>query len=159
MELVLEALHRAKAQSTMETAGRLASLVGSKTARVAIDIIGLGAGIFDRLEELEYANAIGVNESRAPTDERGRPIIGKGSQEFYTLRSALWWIVREALDPENPNTLALPSDDTLTGDLTAPVYQYLSNGKIKVESKDDIRARIGRSTDNADTLALALYAA
>jgi hypothetical protein len=30
----------------------------------------------------------------------------------------------------------------------------LSNGRIQVESKDDIRKRIGRSTDSADALAL-----
>lgn len=155
----LEKLHRAKGASTMEVCGRLINLVGSKHARLAVDSIGLGAGLFDRLKELEFANAIGVNVSRAPVDENEQPIVGKGGQEFANLRAALWWLLREALDPEGPDPLALPPDDKLTGDLTAPTFQYTSTGRIKIESKDDIRQRIGRSTDDADALALALYAA
>jgi hypothetical protein len=156
---VLEKLHRDKAKSTMETTGKLVNLVGDKNARIAVDIIGLGAGIFDRLRELEFENSIGINVSRAPVDENEQPITGRGGQEFYNLRSALWWLLREALDPEGDDPLALPLDDKLVGDLTAPTYLYTSNGKIRVEGKDDIRARIGRSTDDADALALALYAA
>lgn len=139
-------------QSTMETAGRVISLVDKDTL-VAIDVIGVGAGVYDRLNELQYkVIAVNVAESTDLKDASGK-------LEFVNLRSAAWWILRDALDPEGDNPLALPIDDILTGDLTAPTWTYTSTGKIKVESKDDIRARIGRSTDAADCLALALIAA
>jgi len=46
----------------------------------------------------------------------------------------------------------LPPDDTLTGDLTAAHWRVQSGSRILVESKDDIRARIGRSTDAGDAV-------
>ena len=37
--------------------------------------------------------------------------------------------------------VALPPDDMLTGDLTAPKWRVTSGGRIQVESKDEIRKR------------------
>ena len=45
----------------------------------------------------------------------------------------------------------------LLGDLSAPKWKVLSGGKIQVESKDDIRARLGRSTDDGDAVAMAFW--
>jgi hypothetical protein len=67
-------------------------------------------------------------------------------------------MIREALDPEGDDPIALPPDDGLADDLSAPTYWYTSSGKIQVEAKDEIRDRIGRSPDKADAVALALYA-
>jgi hypothetical protein len=149
---VLEAIEYHAKQSTMQTAGRVAAIV-PKTAATGVDVIGVGAGVYDRLQEQKFAvRAVNVSEK---TDIK----TADGKQGFYNLRSALWWIAREALDPENPDAIALPPDDRLTGDLTAPLWTYTSDGKIRVESKDDIRARIGRSTDAGDAFMLALYVA
>ena len=65
--------------------------------------------------------------------------------------------MREALDPAGNPSLALPPDDDLIGDLTAPRIKYTSSGKIGIEPKDDIRKRMGRSPDSGDALAMALY--
>jgi len=47
----------------------------------------------------------------------------------------------------------LPDDDQLIGDLTAPkVKRILSGGKIQIESKDEIKKRLGRSTDCGDAV-------
>lgn len=149
---VCEVINYYTRQSTMETAGRVASTVNKKTP-VAVDVIGIGAGVYDRLEEEGYAViAVNVAESTSMRD-------ASGTLKFINLRSAIWWAMRDSLDPDSDDPLALPPDDILTGDLTAPTWTYTSKGQIKVESKDDIRARIGRSTDGADGLGLALYAA
>lgn len=149
---VLEKLDYYAKQSTMETAGRAAATI-DKQINAAVDTIGIGAGVFDRLQELGHrVLSVNVGESTDMKDSSGQ--VG-----FVNLRSAIWWMMREALDPESENPLALPPDDMLTGDLTAPLWGYTSKGQIKVESKDDIRIRIGRSTDAADALGLALYAA
>ena len=60
------------------------------------------------------------------------------------------------LDPNSGDNVALPLDDELTGDLTAPHYETRSNAKIKVEQKSEIRKRIGRSTDAGDSVMMVL---
>jgi hypothetical protein len=65
--------------------------------------------------------------------------------------------MRERLDPSGGFLLELPPDDLLTGDLTAPKWRVTSGGRIQVESKDDIRKRIGRSTDSADAVIQAYW--
>jgi hypothetical protein len=45
----------------------------------------------------------------------------------------------------------------LIGDLAAPRYTIERDKKIKVESKDDIKIRIGRSTDYGDAYVQAVF--
>jgi hypothetical protein len=150
---VLEEVRYYEKQDTMQTVGRVIAFVhGDKAVPIGVDVIGIGAGVHDRLKEQRYKSiAVNVAHKTTATDESGE--IG-----FVNIRSEIWWMLRKALDPSGDIHLALPPDDLLTGDLTAPTYEYTSDGKIKVESKDDIRARIGRSTDAADMLGLAYYA-
>lgn len=78
---------------------------------------------------------------------------------FVNLRSAMMWNVRLLLDPEGgpeETRLALPPDPELLGDLCAPRYALKLNG-IGVESKEDIRERIGRSTDAGDAVAYSCW--
>jgi hypothetical protein len=63
-------------------------------------------------------------------------------------RSEAWWTLRELLDPSADPDIALPDDEMLLGDLSTPKWEVRSGGKIKVESTDDIRTRIGRSPDD-----------
>jgi hypothetical protein len=93
-------------------------------------------------------NASERSEARDRTGELG----------FTNRRSEGWWTLREWLDPAYGEWLALPPDDRLTGDLTAPHYRLMSGGKVQVESKDDIRKRLGRSTDDGDAVMMALAA-
>ena len=67
-------------------------------------------------------------------------------------RSAAWWTMRTALDPSGDPDICLPDDEMLLGDLSAPQWTVTSSGRIQVESKDDIRKRLGRSTDDGDAV-------
>jgi hypothetical protein len=78
-----------------------------------------------------------------------------GTLAFVNVRAEAYWRMREALDP-NTSKLSLPDDPELLGDLVAPRWSMQSNG-IKIESKDDIKKRLGRSPDCGDAVALALY--
>ena len=60
--------------------------------------------------------------------------------------------MRESLDPAFNPTLAIPDDDELLAELTAPTWEIGIDNKIQVESKDDLRERLGRSTDRADAV-------
>jgi len=153
---VCQSIDYTSQEDTMQTAGRIAARAGRNTP-IAVDVIGIGSGVFDRLRELKYAvKAVNVGESAKYAN--GKLITDvSGEIQFFNLRSALWWMLREALDPSSDSPLALPPDDELIGDLTAPKFSYTSAGKIRVEGKDEIRARIARSTNGADSLMLALY--
>jgi hypothetical protein len=82
------------------------------------------------------------------TDDRDR----SGELRFLNRRAAAWWHMRELLDPSLDAVVGLPDDDALIGDLCAPTWWINSSGKVQIESKDDIRKRLGRSTDAADAV-------
>lgn len=69
-------------------------------------------------------------------------------------RSAAWWGLRELLEDGD---IDLPDDDDLAAELAAPRWQVTASGKVKVESKDEIRKRLGRSTDKADAVIQAFW--
>jgi hypothetical protein len=64
-------------------------------------------------------------------------------------------MVEPARNAEN-NEVALPEDDLLTGDLTAPHWRVVSGGNIQVEAKESIVERLHRSTDSGDAVMQAL---
>lgn len=70
---------------------------------------------------------------------------------FYNKRAEAYWSMREELDPdqEGGSPVALPRDPQLKADLASATYEITPRG-IKIESKDDIRKRLGRSTDKGD---------
>ena len=70
---------------------------------------------------------------------------------FYNYRAFLWWRFRELLDPASPDPIALPPGQSILADLAAPTWK-LRNGKILIESKDDIIARLGRSPDEGEAI-------
>jgi hypothetical protein len=149
---VLVELRRSSKEDTMQTTGRVKGhLDTDPTATAMVDVIGIGAGVLDRLREqgcrAEAFNASAGTKNKDATGELG----------FPNCRSAAWWLMREMLDPSRDPDAALPVDDDLLGDLTAPKWKILSGGKIQVESKDDIRKRIGRSTDAGDATVQAYW--
>jgi hypothetical protein len=79
-----------------------------------------------------------------------------GALTFANMRAALWWRFREALDPESREEVALPPDRRLAAQLAAPTWK-LRGESILVESKEEIRKRLGSSTDDADAVILAWH--
>jgi hypothetical protein len=149
-QLPLEAVHGAR---TTETAGKLVSLIRQKGGSAAVDVIGVGSGVVDSCHEADVeVIAINVAEASEILDEAGRP-------KFANLRSEMYWAIREALDPQNPDALALdPEDKQLHGELCAMKWKLDSQGRIVVEAKADMKKRIGHSPDRADALGLAILA-
>lgn len=118
---------------------------------INVDIIGYGSSSFDSLRGMGY-NAIPINVS---TSSRYRDKSGKLT--MLNLRSELYWRMREALDPEYNSSVCLPDDPELLRDLSSARYKMLAGGKIQVESKEDIKKRIGRSPDKGDAVLMANY--
>jgi hypothetical protein len=75
---------------------------------------------------------------------------------FRNLRSQMWWEFREKFRLgmfSIAGEIDLPPK--LIADLTAPKYVIDADKMITVESKDDIKLRIGRSTDHGDAVVMA----
>lgn len=130
------------------TAGLVIGAMRDK-APIHIDVIGVGSSPYDFLKEAGQ-HILGINVAM---ESQARDM--SGLLEFYNLRSELWWKMREALDPSQNNGIALPNDSRLKSDLCAPKWS-LQNRKIKVEGREDIVKRIGRSPDFASAYILAL---
>ncbi len=77
-----------------------------------------------------------------------------GELTFLNRRAALLWKFREALDPVQGDGIALPPDRRLAAQLAAPTWRLKGNA-IAIESKEEIRKRLGASTDDADAVILA----
>lgn len=136
-----------KGLSTMELVGRIKSrwdttMLGERPSDINVDVIGLGAGVCDRLLELGLpARGINVSESPALADR------------YVNLRAELWFKGREWLERKD---CSLGGDDALAEELVSPKYKDLSNGKMQVESKQDLKKRGIRSPNRADAFLLTL---
>ena len=144
-------LRRLGGSDTMATSGAVAGVLEAHGGEAMVDVIGIGAGVVDRLREQK--KAVTPFNASERTDAKDR----SGELGFANKRSAAWWAMRELLDPAADSVIALPPDDLLTGDLTAPHWRVMSGGHIQVEGKDEIRKRLGRSTDDGDAVVMAFW--
>ena len=107
---------------------------------IMVDVIGIGAGVVDRLRELELP-VIGINVAEsAPNGDR-----------HHRYRDWLWWRAREWFQAKD---CVIPRDEKLVEELVAPTYDHTSVGKIIVESKDEMKKRGFRSPNRADAFNL-----
>lgn len=130
------------------TAGLVIAALRDK-APIHVDVIGVGTAVYDFLAEAGQ-QALGVNVAEKATrkDKSGR-------LTFRNLRSQLWWLMREALDPDANTGIALPPDKRLLADLCTPTWK-LQGAEVYVESREDIVKKLGRSPDYASAYCLAL---
>lgn len=143
-------------QDTMQVAGMGMAYLHRRRGSLAIDVIGVGGGVVDRIREQHPpGQLLAVNVGESPDHD---PDL------LVNLRAQVWWDVRRQLDPntsDEPLSLARLDDLTyqrLRAELTAPTYRMTSSGKVQVESKDEMKARGLPSPDVADAFCLALYA-
>jgi hypothetical protein len=131
-------------KDTMQTVGLIkaewdATPEKKRPASINVDVIGIGAGVVDRLKELDLP-VYGVNVSESPA-------INSGERQFERLRDEIWWKGREWLEALDCQMM---DDEDLIGELTTPKYSIQSNGRIKVEGKRELKARGVKSPNLAD---------
>jgi hypothetical protein len=111
---------------------------------------GYGGGVVRHLEDngIPAKGHKGSEKSAKRTKDRMHPFASKRAEVYYRFM--------EALDPsqDGGSTIALPPDQKLMSDLCAVRYTITSRG-IQLESKDDLKKRIGRSPDRGDAVVLA----
>lgn len=137
----------------MHVAGMTVNYLKQKGAKAFIDTIGEGAGVFSRLRELNYKNAYSCKFSEGTKNLHDVTDV----YTFANMRAYLYWAVRDWLNPKNGFQPALPPNDLLMQECTEIHWKFSSSGDIIMESKDDIKKRLGRSTDYFDSLANTFY--
>lgn len=130
-----------------------ASLLKQETGNALsiIDTNGVGAGVYDEMRKSGYYTLPFNPGTRTSLKD------SSGQIEFYNLRAAATWHLRELLDPARNSTVCLPPDDQLAADLSAPRWKNIAGGKIVIEGKDEIKKRIGRSPDRGDAVTLSFW--
>ena len=120
-------------------------------APIAVDSIGCGSSAYD------FLVGLGLHIHPVVASNASEHMDKAGQLHFRNKRAEMYWRLREALDPHSPEPIALPPDPELEGDLTAPRYKVVTMGKgtaIQINSKDEIRAALGRSPDKGDSVAM-----
>lgn len=118
-------------------------------ADLSVDLTGgWGSGPRSHLINHQKVDCAGIVYS-----EKSGARTKDGKFGYLNRRAELWWGLREALDPETDEEepLMLPDDSRLTAELTTPRWKVRGTD-IQIESKDDIRARVGNSPDRADVI-------
>ena len=108
--------------------------------RTFVDIGGLGGPIYDRMKELKF-RVTQVNFGESALDKK----------RYVDMRSQMWDEMGEWLKEAD-----ILDDDELHSDLTGPSYSFDSNGRLKLEKKEDMKKRRVRSPDLGDALALSV---
>lgn len=100
---------------------------------------GYGAGVIDVLRDLGH-RPFEVQFGGKPYDPR-----------FRNKRTEMWWKMAEWV--KTP-TAVLPNDLGMAAELAAVRYLIPEKGVLAIEPKEELKARLSRSPDRADALAL-----
>jgi phage terminase large subunit len=118
---------------------------------IKVDVIGLGAGVYDRLIELDLP-VVAVNNSEVHS------MVDK--ERYSNIRAEMAWAFRYRMEHFGVGLSSFHTTDYeikeyVRGDIQAIRYKITSQGKIQIAQKDEIRKILGRSPDYWDALVLA----
>lgn len=142
------AWHSLQGQSTVVVARWAFELyMRNNLSALVVDTGGIGGGVFDQLELMQI-NVYAVDFSNTPDNDSKETYLNKRAEMYGRLRD---WIIKGG---------CLPSDDKkleskgLSAQLTAATYTFARDTKLQLESKKDLRRRLGISPDDADAIAI-----
>ncbi|MDR0864973.1 MAG: hypothetical protein LBO74_08585 [Candidatus Symbiothrix sp.] len=147
----------------MKVAGQITNDITIHSGCAAsIDTIGEGAGVYSRVVEVcEQSNGkldedtiVSCKYSEGAKDNSGNDLTDiTGQYTFANMRAYLFWCVRDWLNPDSGMNAMLPPGGSLFEESTEIKWSFLSNGRIIIEPKEDIKNRLGHSPDEFDALA------
>ena len=148
-------IEKAQQPDLMATVGRAVRLIEHyRTRSIRIDDTGVGGGVTDRLKEVQQNRAASPHVRECERIALSFGHKAHKSNRFADVRSEMWWSLGEQL---RQGQLKIPNDPALFEQLTGPMMQPDSSGRLRLESKDSMRSRGLKSPDLADALALAAY--
>lgn len=134
-----------KGIDTMESTARLAAFCREvKAKRAQIDVVGLGAGVVDRLAELmPELDIVEMNAGKKAHDE-----------EHYANAGAEWYAgLAEMLHDQRAGGEVFKRKRVI-GDLTSRKRRMRSDGRYELEPKHEAQRRGARSPDWGDAIAM-----
>ena len=127
--------------------------------QINIDVVGVGSSPYDSCKKMGWS-VIAINGGAAACDRNGKPITDRtGLLRFRDMNAMLAWRLMEALDPQYSPTLMLPPDPKLKAELCSIRRASIDGGVVSIESKKEVKKRLGRSPDRADAVKYALLQA
>lgn len=143
----------------MDTCGRLqAHAKANGSNLICIDKVGLGAGVFSRLNEI-YGQAedeeIEQKVSIYGFDGRIKPPGPLNEMTFKNYKTYAWFKAREIF---KAGCVDIPDDQILKEQLGGMTWKFTSGEVIMLDTNEDIRERLGQSPDRATTLIMGLDA-
>jgi hypothetical protein len=117
---------------------------------INVDVVGIGTSVFDSLKAM-YRNVTPFNGADG-SEYRDR----SGRLKMRNKRAESYWRMRDALDPEFGDNIALPNNTELLADLCSARYKVTTSG-VLIEEKEEIKKRIGRSPDMGEAVIMALH--
>lgn len=154
---IIEKLLKYRIADTTEIVDNAAQYLHEPGSLAVVDVIGIGAGVFHLLNRYK-ADSVIVGTPLKFNAAASTPRVDQiGEFRFRNDRAAAWWNLRELLDPSKGSNLCLPDDERMIAELVSVRYKLNVGGIIQIESKDDIRKRLGRSTDSADAVIQAFW--
>lgn len=132
--------------NTMELVGAIkrewdTTLAQDRPDHIFVDVIGIGAGVVDRLFELNLP-VVGINVAELP---------GASKKDANRLRDELWFLAKDWFEKR---ACSIIDFGRLIDELTSVKLKFTSSGKIRIESKDEMKARGHKSPDVADAFVL-----
>lgn len=163
----------------IESSNRVNLYAEQKQAdEIIYDSIGVGAGVKAQLGRIAKVNIQGFNAGGAVLHPESEYLAGKKNKDmFANIKAQAWWHVRDRFyktwrcieaRKANPDckleytfdelislSSSIPKIEYLKAELSRPWVDYDGNGKVKVESKKDMKKRGIPSPNMADSLIMA----
>ncbi len=139
-----EVLYERNEPNILTFSGVVAAYAATRRPQsIKVDAVGLGEGVWRDLERRGF-NVMPMVGGARPEDETGN---------YRNQRAEIYWHLRKLLQE---GRVALPDHADLLNELGAVRYSQTASGQtIQVESKKEIRRRLGHSPDRADALVYA----
>ncbi|MDH5644352.1 MAG: hypothetical protein OEY63_09140, partial [Gemmatimonadota bacterium] len=155
----IEHIHFHEKKDLMETVGRAAHLARAWHAHeICVDVNGMGGGVADRLRELGFT-VIDVDVNVAAPGRPAGALFQADKMRDHLMLELLEWLEDPRASAylaanESPEQKEMIED--MIGEIASVKYKLLSNGKLRIESKDEMKARGLRSPDFMEGLNMTL---
>ncbi|MBE3576892.1 MAG: hypothetical protein IMX00_04300 [Limnochordales bacterium] len=139
-------------QDTMETVGRLLAFADRVQAKVLkVDVVGMGAGVVDRLRELQREGRLRPGVQIMEMNAGAKPL----DDRKYADAGTEWWgLLADKLRSQEIGGPVFANRKVIS-QLTSRKFHYTSSGQMKLQSKEEMRRKGLDSPDWGDAVAMA----
>lgn len=143
----------------MDSCGRLQAHVKKNGSNLlCVDKVGLGAGLYSRLQEIYGSAEDERTEQKVVVYGFDGRIAAPGDlndMTFKNYKSYAWFKAREIF---KEGRVDIPDDPILKAQLAGMTWKFTSGEVIMLDTNEDVRERLGQSPDRATTVVMGLDA-